>query len=749
MSQKALVIVESPTKAKTISRFLPKSYLVKSSYGHVRDLPKSKFGIDVDKEFEPSYEVPAKVKKRVSELRKDAKNVDEIILATDEDREGEAIAFHLAHLLKIDPNKTKRIVFHEITKNAINQAIENPRHINMNLVDAQQARRVLDRIVGYKLSPFLWKKIRYGLSAGRVQSIAVRLVAERERERDAFKAEEYWTLEADFSKDKASDIFSAKLVKKDDKVLKKLSISNKKEAQDIFDDLEKGNYVVESIEKKEKKRTPPPPFTTSTLQQNASHQLGFTAKKTMMLAQRLYEGLKTKDGQVGLITYMRTDSFNLSKEALSEVQKVIADKFGQEYTLDSPRYYKKKSKNAQEAHEAIRPTSLGRTPASLSQDLDKDLLRLYSLIWKRTMACQMKEALLDSTKVDIKTELDKDRSYTFRANGNIVKFSGFTQVYMEGQEDGATYFEENILPELEEDEKLKLEKLSQDQHFTEPPPRYTEATLVKALEENGVGRPSTYAPTINTIQARGYVEKEEKKFKPTETGLLVNDLLVAHFPGTSDYKFTATLEEDLDKIARDEKQWVPVIKEFYIPFMDNLKKKDKEIDKKDLTEEKTDEKCEKCDSGMIIKMGRFGKFMACSNYPDCKNTKPLGDEKKQQEEFSDVKCDKCNSQMVVKRSRFGPFLGCSNYPDCKNIQKIEKKTGVKCPECDQGEIVEKKSKKGRIFFACNAYPKCKYAMWQKPTGEKCPDCKSLLSFAAKKKIRCSNKECGFEKESHD
>jgi DNA topoisomerase-1 len=525
MAKKALVIVESPTKAKTISRFLSKDYVVKSSFGHIRDLPKSKFGIDPKKNFEPTYEVPAKAKKVIAELKKHAKKVDEVILATDEDREGEAIAFHLAHLLGVDPKTPKRIVFHEITKTAIQAAIEKPRTINMDLVDAQQARRVLDRIVGYKLSPFLWKKIRYGLSAGRVQSVAVRLVVEREREREAFKQDEFWTIDGIFSKanDKENS-FEARLIKQDGKKLEKLAISNKKSAQSILDELENDLFAISEIVKKEKKRTPPPPFITSTLQQAASSAYGFSAKRTMVIAQKLYEGIDIGGGQTGLITYMRTDSTNLSKLALAEAQEVIKSGFGNEYALEKPRFYKKKGKNAQEAHEAIRPTSLARTPADLKQYLDKDQLKLYSLIWKRTLACQMKEAILDATRVDIE---NSSKKYLFRSNGSTVKFPGYTKVYL--MDNDKSFFKETVLPELSNKEVLDLLELKKDQHFTEPPPRYTEASLVKALEENGIGRPSTYAPTISTIQARNYVEKEENKFKPTETGEIVTDVLVKHF----------------------------------------------------------------------------------------------------------------------------------------------------------------------------------------------------------------------------
>ncbi len=739
---KTLVIVESPTKAKTISRYLGKDFIVESSFGHIRDLPKKEIGVDVEKNFTPIYEIPDKAKKVVSRLKAKLKNADEVILATDEDREGEAIAWHLAHALNIDPKNTKRIVFHEITKKAITQALKNPRKIDDNLVDAQQARRILDRLVGYKLSPLLWNKVRRGLSAGRVQSVAVRLIVDREREIEKFKVQEYWSIEAELSQQNKEDNFIAKLVKKDDKTFKKLAIDSV-QAKNIIQDLDRAQYKVIDIRQKEIKRSPAPPFITSTLQQEASRKFGFSAKQTMMIAQQLYEGINLAGKSTGLISYMRTDSYNLSQDALAEAQTVIQNLYGKNYALSTPRFYKKKSKGAQEAHEAIRPTSLSRYPEDLKNDLDPRQYKLYSLIWKRTIACQMQEAIMDSTAVDIQA-----KNYLFRATGAVIKFAGFIKVYTEGTDDGKNIFKENILPGLKINEDLKLIDLKSIQHHTEPPARYTDATLVKALEEHGIGRPSTYAPTISTIQDRGYVEKIEKKFHPLDIGKLVNDILVEHFPAIVDFEFTAKLEEDLDKIALNETEWVPVIADFYAPFIKNIEKKDKELDKKKLTEEKTDKKCPQCQSDMVIKMGRFGKFYACSKYPECKYTEPLEAEKKELaklETQSNEKCEKCGSAMEVKRGRFGPFLACSKYPECKNTKAIEISTGAKCPQCGKGEIIEKKSKKGRTFYACNQYPKCKYAMWNKPTGENCPQCQSLLVYAGKDKIKCSNKECKFEK----
>lgn len=738
-----LVIVESPTKAKTISRFLGKEYNVKSSYGHIRDLPKSKLGVDVKHNFEPTYIIPEKAIGRVQELKKISRKAQNIILATDEDREGEAIAWHLEKALDLNQNKKfERIVFHEITKKAIKDALMNPRVIDLNLVDAQQARRILDRLVGYKLSPFLWRKVTRGLSAGRVQSVAVRLIAEREKEIEKFKPEEYWFVEGLFKKINGDQEFSAKLFKKDNKSI--TSIKNEQEADTILKDLKNCQYFIDKIERKEVRKFPSTPFTTSTMQQEAARRLGFSAKQTMMLAQQLYEGIELgEEESMGLITYMRTDSLNLSEEAIKTATNFIAKEFGQQYTVDNGRRFKTKSKNAQEAHEAIRPTEPTRTPEKVKNSLDTKQYRLYSLIWRRFVASQMKEAIFDATSIDIKST--SPISYIFRANGSILKFEGFLKVYPAAIEDV-------ILPELQEQEKITLIKLTPSQHFTQPPPRYTEASLIKTLEKYGIGRPSTYAPTMSVIQERNYVEKDEqKRFKPTEIGVLVNDILVGHFPEIVDIKFTAAMEENLDKIARGEEKWIPIIKNFYEPFNKNLMKKEKELTKKDLTEQSSQEICEKCGKPMVIKIGRFGKFLACSGYPDCKNTKQLGSDglpdNNAPNNLTNEKCDLCGAPMQLKHGRFGKFLGCSRYPDCKRIKRIEKTTGVKCPSCGKGDIVEKKSKRGKIFFACNQYPSCQFALWQKPNGEKCPECDSLLTFATKNKIVCSNKECKYSKET--
>ncbi|RJQ30604.1 type I DNA topoisomerase [Candidatus Parcubacteria bacterium] len=651
---KKLVIVESPTKAKTISNFLGKEYKIESSYGHVRDLPKSKLGIDVENSFAPSYIVPVKAKKRVNELKKLAEKSDEVILASDEDREGEAIAWHIANILNV--KEAKRIVFHEITKSAIEEAIKSPRGIDMSLVDAQQARRILDRLVGYELSPFLWKKVFRGLSAGRVQSVAVRLIADREKEIAAFKPQEYWSITALLSSANDKEkVFEAKLYKKSGKVIDKLEVKNEKEALEITKTLEGAEYKVAELTSKEVKRTPGAPFTTSSFQQEASNKLRYSSKQTMMLAQQLYER--------GYISYMRTDSVNLSRESVSAAKDYISKNIGEKYSLGEPRFFKGKAKGAQEAHEAIRPTDPFRTPDSLKNELDPKQFKLYDLIWRRFIACQMQPAVFNATTADISA-----KDAIFRANGSTLLFDGWLKIY-------PSKFSETILPELKQGQKLDLNELKKEQHFTEPPPRYSEATLIKAMEEHGIGRPSTYAPTIATIQARNYVGKnEQRRFVPTETGMLVNDLLVEHFPQIVDVGFTAKMEEDLDKIAEGKAQWVPVLKDFYHPFHDNLLKKEKEVTKLKV-EEMTEELCANCGKPMMIKHGRFGKFLACSGFPDCKTTKALK-------------------------------------------KDPPKQIGLKCPKCVEGDVIEKRTRRGKLFYGCSQYPKCDYASWENPLEKK-------------------------------
>lgn len=738
-----LVIVESPTKAKTIAKFLGKDFAVESSFGHIRDLPKSSLGIDVEHDFAPKYVIPTKAKKTVTNLKKLAEKASEVILASDEDREGEAIAWHLSEALKLDPKKTERIVFHEITKEAIEEALAHPRHIDDKLVDAQQARRVLDRLVGYELSPFLWKKVARGLSAGRVQSVAVRLIVEREREIEAFKADEYWSLDAELLTEK-KESFIASLNKLDGKTLDKLEIKNEAAATAIKEELEKADYRVAAVEKKRAQKAPSAPFTTSSLQQTANRLLGFSAKQTMMLAQQLYEGVEIDgEGSVGLITYMRTDSQNLSQKFLDEAKEYLQSALGKEYALEEPRRFKTKSKGAQEAHEAVRPTSAGRTPESLEGQLAPNQLKLYRLIWQRAIASQMPAAELDQTAIDIEAGRAE-----FRSTGQVITFPGYLKIYPEKSQ-------EMTLPEVAEKDKLELKELKPEQHFTKPPARYSDATLVKELEKYGIGRPSTYAPTISTIEARNYVGRDEnKRLKPTDIAGVVNDLLTEHFPKIVDLEFTAKLENDLDEIAEGTIGWQPVISGFYGPFHDNLTAKYEAVKKDDIMPEKvSDEKCEKCGSPMLIKTGRFGPFLGCSNFPECKNIKSVSKSpeedaklKELNEKYKDEVCPKCGKAMVIKTGRFGPFLGCSDYPTCKTIKSISTDDGptVKCPVCKEGNIVQKRSRRG-IFWACDRYPDCKTAFNSKPTGEMCPDCGEPLIEGKDGSPKCSSKGCQYGK----
>jgi DNA topoisomerase-1 len=736
-----LVIVESPTKAKTIKKFLGSNYKVESSFGHIRDLPKSEMGVDIENNFVPKYIIPTKSRKTVTALKKAAEKADKVILAPDQDREGEAIAWHIIKALDLDNKKTERIAFHEITKNAILEALKNPGTINMKLVDAQQARRIVDRLVGYELSPFLWKKVARGLSAGRVQSVAVRLIVEREEEIKKFKVDEYWSIEADLET-KSKVNFTSKLNKKNGKTIDKLEIKNKKEADKILTELNGSDYVVANVEQKEGKKNPPKPFTTSTLQQTANRWLGFSAKQTMMVAQRLYE--------VGLITYMRTDSLNLADSFLKDANNYLNSSLGKQYALDKPRTFKTKSKGAQEAHEAIRPTDINKAPET-AKITDKNQQRLYKLIWQRALASQMPEAIVGNTTIDINAA---DSPYQFRSTGQIIKFKGYLEIYPEKSK-------ELELPDVKKDEKLDLIKLNPEQHFTKPPARYSDAGLVKVLEKHGIGRPSTYAPTISTIIARNYVNRDEnKKLAPTDIAFVVIKLLAEHFKEIVDYEFTAEMEDDLDNIAHGKKEWQPVVSDFYHPFHENLENKYKIINKQDIMpEEKSNEVCDKCGAPMIIKTGRYGKFLACSAFPDCKNIKSIpgqgnnnngaDDEKikELEEKHKDEKCEKCGEPMAVKNGRYGPFLGCSGYPKCKTIKNIGEGsggTGVKCPACGKGEIVQKRSRRG-IFYACNQYPDCKNAYWSKPTGEKCPDCEALLITGKDDSVKCSAKGCKYTK----
>jgi len=745
---KSLVIVESPAKAKTIGKYLGKDYTVKASVGHIMDLPKSRLGVDIEKDFAPTYiQIKGKAKV-VNEIKSAAKKADRVLIATDPDREGEAIAAHVAEVVSsgVESDAIFRVLFNEITKKAILQAIDHPGKVDANKVDAQQARRVLDRLVGYQISPILWKKVRRGLSAGRVQSVAVRLICEREEEIRAFRPEEFWSLTA-LLEGKLPPQFEAKLLKKDEE---KLRIKNNDEVQGILAGLQGASYTVSRIEKKERKRNPVPPFTTSKLQQDAGRKLGFTSKRTMGIAQGLYEGIDVgQEGTVGLITYMRTDSTRVSKEAQDEARELITAKYGKDYLPDSPPVYKS-SKSAQEAHEAIRPTSALREPDAIKQYLEPDQYKLYKLIWNRFVASQMNPAIIDQTSVDITAN-----AYTFRASGSIVRFPGFMAVYMEEKaEDAAPSDDDNgeaVLPPLTEGESLSLIKLDPKQHFTQPPPRFSEALLVKTLEEKGIGRPSTYAAIISTIQDRDYVEKVENKFRPTELGELVNKLLIQHFANVLDVQFTARMEEDLDRIEEGGMKWTAAVREFYDPFSKDLEAAQAEMKDFKAEQTPTDIVCDKCGKPMVVKWGRNGQFLACSGYPDCKNTKPFvrtasGAIEAAPEETTDEVCPKCGSGMVVKRGRFGKFLACSRYPECNHTQGMS--TGVLCPE-DGGKIVERRSRFGKVFYSCANYPNCKFAVWYKPVPRPCPQCGApFLTEKYSKKtgpyIACYKKECGYK-----
>lgn len=687
-----LIIVESPTKSKTIKKFLGKEYETISSYGHVRDLPKTKIGVDVDNDFEPKYVQVAGAGKNLNQIKKLAKKAEMILLATDPDREGEAISWHLSEMLNFPKEKYGRVAFHEITKEAVEESLSHPREIDMDLVNAQQARRILDRVVGYKLSPFLWKKVARGLSAGRVQSVALRFVTDREKEIEKFQKEEYWSIDVELKSPSKPPEFLTSLVKIDGKRIDKLFIKNEDQAKKLTEDLEKQKFSVSDVKRKEAKKSPLPPFITSTLQQEANKKMRFSSKLTMRIAQQLYEK--------GLTTYHRTDSYNLSGYSIAKAKELIIADYGEKYWKGT--IYKKKSKGAQEAHEAIRPAYPERSPDKLKTELDKRQFALYDLIWRRFTASLMSPAIMDQTSVEIETKPD---DFTLRCSGQTMRFDGFLKVY-------PMKLEEKTLPDLEIGDNLDLLKVIPNQHFTQPPARYSEATLIKALEEKGIGRPSTYAPTLSTIQERNYVKKnEEKRFLPTDIGMVVSDLLVAHFPNIVDAEFTAQMEKNLDEVAEGKIDWRSILRSFYSPFKELLDKKEKEIDKKEITEKETDEICEKCGSKMVLKVGRFGSFLACSNYPECKNTKSP------EEEESDEPCEKCGSKMVLKRSKFGSFWGCSNYPECKNIRKDEEKLGIKCPECGEGNVVKRKSKRGRPFYGCDRYPECNFISNKKPDNK--------------------------------
>jgi DNA topoisomerase-1 len=815
---KSLVIVESPAKAKTIQKYLGKGFTVEASLGHVKDLPKSTLGVDTSNHFETDYVVIPGKEKVLARLKKLAGPMDAIYLAPDPDREGEAIAAHLAGELarngaaskkkkkKEDagvPPRIQRVTFNEITKRAVQAAFEHPRAIDQNLVDAQQARRVLDRLVGYQVSPLLWDKVRRGLSAGRVQTVALRLIVEREREIKAFEKKEYWTIDAHLAASKPP-AFDARFLGKGEE---KIEVTNGEDAEKIRAAIEQANWIVRSVDKKERRRNAAPPFTTSKLQQDSSRKLRFSVKRTMMIAQRLYEGVELgEEGLVGLITYMRTDSTRVAPEAIQEVREYVGKEYGAAYLPETPNTYKEK-KEAQAAHEAIRPTSAMRHPDQVKQYLKEDEFKVYKLIWQRFVASQIMPAVFDQTTVDIDAKSKSGDVYWFRVTGSVLKFDGFLRVYEESKEGKDEEDEElkHKLPALEAGQKLTLKELKPEQHFTEPPPRYNEASLVKELEERGIGRPSTYSAILSTIQERQYVQKLGGKFTPTEIGLVVTDLLVENFRDIFDVAYTAGLEEKLDEIEEGKEKWTDTLAEFYKKFTKDLKYAEKHMENIKRMEKPTDEKCERCgaplvikwgkhgsfyacstydkedpntctftkenpinlpdlDSAdvqettqeeycencgrvMVLKRGRFGQFMACTGYPDCKTTRRLDQGKKVPDIPLDELCPKCGRNMMIRHGRFGEFTACSGYPECKYVK--QNYIGVKCPECKEGDLVEKRARKGNTFYGCGNYPKCKFTSAHKPIAEKCPSCGSEYlvekNLKAGPVIACPNKECDYER----
>jgi DNA topoisomerase-1 len=800
---KALVIVESPTKAKTINKYLGKNYVVKACIGHIKDLPKKDLAVDIEHNFEPHYEVIEGKKKLVAELKQAAKKVDNVYLAADPDREGEAICFHLQEELQDKKNggaHIYRVMFNEITKKAIEKAFEKPGQVNNNLVDAQQARRVLDRLVGYKISPLLWDKVRRGLSAGRVQTVALRLIVEREREIRAFLKREYWTIDAELAA-KKPPVLTARLIKQNDETPE---VGNQETADGLVAQLEGADYIVKSVGTREKKRNPVASFITSTLQQESSRKLRFSVKRTMMLAQRLYEGIEIgKEGGVGLITYMRTDSTRVSDDALKDARDYIAERYGKEFLPATANVYKSK-KDAQDAHEAIRPTSMAYTPEVVEKHLAEDEMKLYRLIWNRFVASQMMPAVFDQTTIDVSAKGKNGFDYTFRATGSVLKFEGFLKIYQEGKDQTDEDDEElkHRLPAVTEGEKLKFRAIKPEQHFTEPPPRYNEATLVKKLESDGVGRPSTYASILSTILEREYVQKDGGRFQPTELGMVVTDLLLESFDDIFDVKYTARMEQELDEIEEGKIDWRASMAEFYEKFdhdlkhaeehMTDIKRMEKpideacpkcskglvikwgkhgsfiactgypdctytreltvdlpDVDKVDLTEQGDEEYCENCGRPMVLKKGRFGTFLACTGYPDCKTTKQIGGTQKKADQPLDEKCPQCGNNMVMKTGRYGEFTACSNYPTCKFVK--QKTIGVKCPECSEGEVVERRSKKGKTFYGCHRYPECNFVAWGKPIAEKCPECSSPYMIEKFLKAgpvwQCPNPECKHKQDA--
>jgi DNA topoisomerase I len=751
---KPLLVVESPTKVRTLKKYIGKDYNVAATAGHIKDLPPKEMGIDVEKGFKSKYLNIKGKQKVIKELRSSAGDAKDIYLAPDPDREGEAIAFHTAEILKKEGRKFHRVLINELTKNGINEALDAPKELNQNRYNAQQARRILDRLVGYQISPLLWRKVQGGLSAGRVQSVSVRIICERERAIQAFDSEEYWSITASLEADSPPE-FEAKLVKK---AGKKIKIPDKKAADSILEELDDADFIVEKVTKKTTKRNPLPPFITSKLQQDAINRLKFSAKKTMAVAQQLYEGIDLGPGEPeGLITYMRTDSIRIAKDAAMDAIELIKKTFGKEYAVDQPRNFKNKNK-AQDAHEAIRPTSVGNTPEKVKPFLTKDQLVLYTLIWKRFVASQMQQALINQSSAIITAG-----RYNFTASGSHIKFPGFMTLYQESENSGGKNGKKPTLPELTDGMKLKLLKIDPKQHFTMPPPRFSEASLVKELEENGIGRPSTYASILSVIREKGYVEFVNRYFRPSELGFLVNDLLVDNFPDILDVEFTARMENDLDRIEIADIEYRKVLETFYKPFSKKLESAKTDMLSIKGVGVKTGLSCPECKKDLYIKVGKNGPFIACSGYPDCKYSRNYARDEKGKvcpiepsfEEAEGKVCEACGEPMVVKQGRYGEFLACSGYPDCKNTQSINsgtngKSTGVKCTEkgCD-GDLVERKSKRGKIFYGCSSYPECSFALWDKPVPRECPICKAgfIVEKSTKREgsfVKCLSKDCGYK-----
>ncbi len=757
-----LVVVESPAKAKTIKKYLGPDFEVMASYGHVRDLVPKEGAVAPEDGFRMRYEVIDKNERHVEAIAKKMARAEAIYLATDPDREGEAISWHLFELLRgrrqMERKPVHRVVFNEITKRAVQEAVAHPRQLSMDLVNAQQARRALDYLVGFNLSPLLWKKVRRGLSAGRVQSPALRMIVEREEEIEAFKRQEYWTIEADAAKD--SRPFSARLIEFRGEKIEQFTIVDEKRAKEVEGALlraAQGQLLVRHIERKQRRRNPAPPFTTSTLQQEAARKLGYTTQRTMRIAQQLYEGIDVGSGAVGLITYMRTDSVNLAAEAVAEIRDYIRARYGADELPDHPRVYKTKAKNAQEAHEAIRPTAASRTPESLSRFLSKDQLRLYELIWKRAIASQMNPAIINTVAVDLAC----GEGNTFRATGSTIASPGFMQVYLEGQDEGGAPQEadEAQLPPLKQGESVELRAIRPEQHFTEPPPRYTEASLVKALEEYGIGRPSTYASIISTLQEREYAKLEAKRFHPTDVGRVVNRFLTQHFGPYVDYAFTARLEDELDAVSRGEEDWIPLLQSFWAPFKDRVDHTEENVTRSAVTQEAIDEACPKCGAPLAIRLGRRGRFVGCTAYPQCDFTRDLAGEARDREPaevIADRQCPECGSALVSKQGRYGKFIGCSAYPKCRYIEPLEKPedTGITCPKCLKGNLLKRKSRRGKVFFSCSTYPKCDYAVWNEPIPGPCPSCGwPVLTLKVSKRKGtekvCPQKECTYSEAVED